>query len=73
MKRGYSSGEDDEQDSEKFDISLVNCLNVLIGELQEERKGGFWEILGRHVCSIFIFSKVERGNSIMAGVVIDDG
>ena len=40
----YSSGEEG-WDSEEVDISLMSCLNVLIGGLQDEVKGSFWEVV----------------------------
>ena len=51
VRNGYSSGEDG-WDSEEVDISLVSSLNIPIGDLQEEVKGSFWEIVSRHVVFI---------------------
>ena len=65
---GYSSGEDG-QDSEEVNISLMSCLNVLIGGLQKEVKGSFWEILGCQVVLI-VFEKLP-GLSGLIQTIID--
>ena len=54
----YSSGED-RRDSEEVDILLMSCLNVSIGDLQEEVKGSFWEIVDHQV--VFIALKKLPG------------
>ena len=65
---GYSSGEDG-WDSEEVNILLMSCLNVLIGGLQEEVNGSFWEILRCQVVLI-VFEKLP-GLSGLIQTIID--
>ena len=68
MRNEYLSGEDG-RDSEEVDISLMSCLNVSIGDLQEEVKGSFWEIVSCQV--VFIAFEKLPGLSGLIQTIID--
>ena len=61
MRRGYSSGEDeDERELKEVDILLMNRLDVLASGVQKEGERGFWELLS---CQIILIPFKEFPSS----------
>ena len=68
VRRGYSWGDDDEQELKEVDISLMNRLDVLASGMQKEGERGFWELLGRHI--VFIpFEEFPSSSGLVQAVV----
>ena len=69
VKRGYSSGGDEEErGSEEVDILLMNCLDVLENGVEKEGERSFWEFF-RHQIVLIPFKESPGPSGLVQTII----